>query len=367
MFFTTIGGKGVDYSAFVDKTYSFCKTDSQLRTLGTSFVDSTNPIQSQVNLLSEIAEAISSGALLPEMIGKQIIGSVINPKKRSALIRSIGGEYLNFIFGFKPLADDIAKVGVLIDTVNGIVNQWIKDNATIVRRRRRVVSLPKNILDAEFDIPYGSLSGTQYGFLPAKNGQVDPTVVGFNWDSPTNRLLLAAKGFMVARVSSEITFSAGFEYDLTKLALPTGGSSAAEILHSSVLRKELEAIAFGLDPASIPRALYDATPFSWLLDWFVNIGEFFDNFRGLQSRGVQLKWGYITETVKRDCFFEYAVRWQPTGAICLTSNGFSAQKAIRRIRATPFGFGTTFGALTSSQVDILAALAAAKSPKIAKK
>jgi len=166
---------------------------------------------------------------------------------------------------------------------------------------------------------------------------------------------------MVSRVSSEITFSAGYEYDLTRLLLPVaGGTSAADLLHNAALRRELELVAFGLDPASISRALYDATPFSWLLDWFVNVGDIINNFRNLQSRGVQMLWGYITETSIRDCYFEHSLSWDPTNVTFFRTYGISAQKAIRRVRATPFGFGTSFGSLTSGQGAILGSLAASK-------
>jgi hypothetical protein len=346
-----------------DLNWGFVKSDSDLVTLGTSFVKSTNPIQSQVNLLSDIAEALVDGALIPELLGKTIVSSVIDPRKRRELIKAVGGEYLNFIFGYKPLADDAAKVGVLVDTVNGLIDQWIKDSGTIVRRRRRVPGVFK--ADSSRELSFSFPTCTNFAFWPSVPGRVYnlPYVQYPGWqDSSTAGSKMSLQGLMASRVSSEITFSAGYEFDVTKMFLDVpSGESAADLMHNAALRDDLKEIAFGLDPASILTALYDATPFSWLLDWFANIGDILDNFRGLNLRGVQLLWGYITETVIRESYFEYALTWNPTGNIFFRTNGFFDQKSIRRIRATPFGFGTSFGSLSASQSATLAALAAAKS------
>jgi len=362
----------VNPNYFLDKDNSYpmntlytglAKTDSELITLGTSFIKSTNPIQSQVNLLSSIAEVIVDGALLPGLLGKSIVSSIIDPRKRRDIIRATGGEYLNYIFGYKPLADDIAKVGVLIDTVNSIVDQWIKDSGTHVRRRRKVpgVWTPDTVKVGK-DFNYTSCSSMAHWFpIPGRiYGQDNVATPGFN-DSSTARAQMSCKGLMASRRNSEITFGAGYEYDFASMYLPVTGGSAADLMHNSALREDLVEIAYGLDPGSIVGALYDATPFSWLLDWFVNIGDVIDNFRGLQSRGVQLLWGYITETVVRESYFEYTLTWNPTGEVFFRTNGFYDQKSIRRIRATPFGFGTSFGSLSASQSATLAALAAAKS------
>jgi hypothetical protein len=342
--------------------YGFVKSDSDLITLGTSFIKSTNPIQSQVNLLSDIAEALVDGALLPAIIGKQIVSSIIDPRKRGGLIRAIGGEYLNFIFGYKPLADDIAKTGVLIDTVNKLVDQWIKDNGTIVRRRRRVPSDTVVSEDRSLYNPFGSLGSSFSLWFPvpgSMSNQLDPAVRGITETNSVSKNFIT-NGFMVRTVDSEITFSAGYEYDFSSLYLPVAGGSAADLMHDAALRADLTAIAFGLDPASIATATYDATPFSWLLDWFVNLGDVIDNFRGLQARGVQMLWGYITETATRNTYFEYDIAWGLTGDHFFQSTGRYVQKSIRRVRATPFGFGTSFGSLSASQSATLAALAATR-------
>jgi len=332
-------------------------------TLGTSFIKSTNPIQSQVNLLSDIAEAFASKELLPALLGKQIVGSAVDPRKRRDLIRSTGGEYLNYIFGYKPLADDIAKVGVLIDTVNSMIDQWIKDSGTIVRRRRKVPGDWSVVEDRV--IPSGTtLSSTSINFPTPGAFQNVPNVA--DWSAIGNSSggvsNVDVRGFGTRRVISELTFSAGYMYDVSRMFLPVEGGSAAELMSNATVRDGLWDIAFGLDSASIATALYDATPFSWLLDWFVNVGDVIDNFRGLQARGVQMLWGYMCETAFMESYYEYVLTWKPTDTVFFRTNGFCAQKAVTRIRATPFGFGTTFGSLTSSQSATLAALAAAKSP-----
>lgn len=358
-------GGGVSYQDFIDKSYGFVKSDSALVTLGTSFIKDTNPIQSQVNLLSDIAEAFTSGFYLPDLLGKQIISAAIKSSKRRDLIRSTGGEYLNYLFGYKPLANDIAKVGFLIDHVNKIVNQWIKDNGTIVRRRRKVPGSFKVGRSASYtqtDDIFGNSTTVNMFAPPPTGGWTEPTVAGVSFSTPQSSWgQVEQTGLWVERLSSEITFSAGYEYDFSRMGLPVeAGQSAQEIMHNSAVRDDLESIVFGLDPSSLGRAAFDATPFSWLLDWFVNVGDVLDNFRGLNSRGVQMLWGYVTEKAEREFYFQHRMTYKPTNDVYFQSSGFSAQKAIRRIRATPFGFGTSFGSLTSDQSAILAALGASR-------
>jgi len=296
---TTPGGAGLD---LYDASYGFTQTDSQLSTLGTSFIRATNPIKSQVELLSDVAEALTSGLFLPQIVGKQIVSALINPKSRRDLVKAAGGEYLNYVFGIKPLIDDITKTGKLIDTVNTLVDQWIKDSGTIVRRRRKNPGTFKDAGSKSFSYLSSQVGGQSFYVRSPTTDPTsrDPYIAALALQPPAPLLSQVEHvGLTSLRVSSEITFSAGYQYDVSTMALPVAGGSAEDLMHNAAVRNQLEEIAFGLDPQSAGVAAYNALPFSWLLDWFMNIGDIIDNFRGLQARGVQLLWGYVTETAVR--------------------------------------------------------------------
>jgi hypothetical protein len=108
----------------------------------------------------------------------------------------------------------------------------------------------------------------------------------------------------------------------------------------------------GADTSNVSASmLWELTPFSWLVDWFVNVGVVIDNHRVFDELGQVMNFGYVMCREER-----------LTTSVIRTTDGrtFSSQfRGIRqrRERASPFGFGIDEGALSAFQLSILGALA----------
>jgi hypothetical protein len=109
-----------------------------------------------------------------------------------------------------------------------------------------------------------------------------------------------------------------------------------------------------------PSTLWNLAPWTWAVDWFSNAGDVISNMSDWQDDGLVLRYGYMMEHSRAT----YAYTFEgPTGL-----NGSLRPQPVvyvseskRRVKATPFGFGLTWGGLTPIQLAIAAALGISKS------
>jgi hypothetical protein len=114
---------------------------------------------------------------------------------------------------------------------------------------------------------------------------------------------------------------------------------------------------YGLRPS--PAVVYNAIPWTWLIDWFSNLGDIIDNLDAGVADRLAADYLYVMrETTYRR---ERNVR----GALYssfdlkqyqynLTSTAIMSVKT--RIKGSPFGFGVNPNSLTDHQIAILGAL-----------
>lgn len=101
-----------------------------------------------------------------------------------------------------------------------------------------------------------------------------------------------------------------------------------------------------------PSLLYNLTPWTWLLDWFTNVGDVIDNASTIDQ--VVAKYAYImghTQWVRSIT----ATRPYGAGKSLVCSWDFPMERK-QRIKANPFGFGLNFDQLSNIQLSILGAL-----------
>jgi hypothetical protein len=322
-------------------------SDAELNSIGTSFLDITNPLKPVGDLLTDIAELLREG--LPSALGSTILKQGV--VGRSSKIRALGGEYLNYVFGITPLVSSFSKFFNTIFVVDQTIDQWLRDNRLLVRRRRRVLRDPVKLSNQRAGIS----QSTAWRSYKDNGNVVSLASVG---DNPGSGIL----GFHESYTSTttEIFFSAGFRYDLSLLSLGVfsdfksgemGGLSDAQ------MRAYLGAHAFGVSPSDPSLStVWNLIPFSWLLDWFVNIGDALDVLRGQQTAGLRSVWAYVSAYETRKVSILSGRKQANNGASFVATASFT-QKSVNRRRATPFGFYSNFGTLSASQLAILGALA----------
>lgn len=330
--------------SFVTDTSTYIP-DATLVSEGTRLINLTNPIKAPVNLATSLSELLFDG--LPKSLGKALLGSA--PNKRD-LIRALGSDYLSYMFGFSPVVRDIAALVTTLRKSAEIIEQWKRNDGRQVRRRRAWehpdVTTPYNkTLSGGLGVSY---------FIPTSAN--DRTAKGTNYSTTK-----AHTGWIESntKTTTKYSFSSSFEYQLENLipdypeplrSLIFGNASNEAIVDALLLQR-----LTGLDPTSIQSAstYWNVLPYSWLVDWFVNVGDLMSSVTAFQQQGLKLLYGYMS--VHQTSRFSADYRFTYDNSIyagVVTLEG----RRDRRIRATPYGFGTSFSGLNPIQLSLLAAL-----------
>jgi hypothetical protein len=113
---------------------------------------------------------------------------------------------------------------------------------------------------------------------------------------------------------------------------------------------------YGLRPT--PSVIYNAIPWSWLIDWFSNAGDIIENLEvGVADRlaadymyMMRENWGHVER-------FSTARIYRENGIIAdITSTSQRLLSVKTRVLGDPFGFNTSANNLTGMQLSILGAL-----------
>lgn len=255
--------------------------------------------------------------------------------------RDIGGEYLNYQFGWKPFVNDLRAISEAIATSEKRLAQLKRDSGRLVRRR--------------FEFPT-VVSSTETHSYTGRRGYPS-CCTHYYRDSPD--LMITTHNYQRTWFSGAFTFH--FELpDRQKERLAYQAQKARVLL--------------GLDLT--PSVVWNLSPWSWLADWVSNTGDILHNASAFGRDGLVLHHGYVMQhsaavrahTLKGVTARQtgpYAIRegynatYHPQGDFTDT---FTREVKLRR-KATPFGFGLDTGAFTDRQWLILGALGLSKGPR----
>jgi len=152
--------------------------------------------------------------------------------------------------------------------------------------------------------------------------------------------------------SERYYFTGAFTYYLEGVSSPDGVISRG----AQIARKLL-----GIDGLTIDLA-YQLTSFTWLLDWFANVGDIISNAEAFTRDNLVMRWGYLMrETHVTRTYTHSGARFKTgtTGPVRMVES--FTQKL--RVKATPFGFGLNPNSFTEQQWAILIALGLTRSDR----
>lgn len=282
----------------------------------------TNPHASLANMLGELRR---DG--LPAITGVEAFRKRGRPK---AYPSTAGGEYLNVEFGIKPLLSDLRKLREAMLKSQQLIRQYQRDSGKVVRRRYAFPSDSSSTM-TDMGMPYPSPGLDLYYWESSGQTQKIKTVTVDRWYSGA---------FTYADMMPKDTFS-----ELT-----------------SYLRQANHLL--GVLPT--PTALWNLTPWTWAVDWFVNAGDVVNNASMMATDGLVQVYGYMMETTIVETVYSC---W---GATLYKGPGIATHQTLkatrkRRLHASPFGFGLTAGDFTPKQWAILAAVGLSQSGRYAAK
>jgi hypothetical protein len=294
--------------------------DNDLMVMGTSAIKKTVPTQPVASASQFLGELYRDG--IPAMVGASAL------EDRIKWYQSLGSEYLNVEFGWKPFVSDLRKLWTAARDHEKILAQYRRDSGRTVRRR--------------------------YSFPPLDDvgPYTDQVTVSATPALPT-QCYIKSSGVRARRtiVSREFWFSGAYKYYYEE------GSTRLAKVHKYA--QEADKL---LGLRLTPDVLYELAPWSWLVDWFANFGDILSNFTAFGKDGLVMQYGYIMGK------YTQALEVSLTGMILGNGYGPELRQVFRtttktRRKATPFGFGLDPSVdFTARQWAILGALGLTRAP-----
>jgi hypothetical protein len=287
-----------------------------------------------VNRALPTIPASNVGQALTELYRDGIPRASLNAlKSLRGLPRGAADDFLNYQFGWLPLASDVKRLVRVLREKNRIIEQLYRDSGRPVRRHR---SLPP-VVTTEVFPARGTAMQRPVG-APAASANTLQLMTTSPWTTCTKT------------TTTEFWFDGTFQY-----LLPLGDDTLSRWERYSLEADKL----FGA--ALTPELLWEVAPWSWLVDWFTNTGDVISNATQMGQYGMVMRYGYVCAKVSTKYTFTGAV--VPTGSLKFwggfNDSAFTVEYMNHRFyrrRANPYGFGVTWESLSKTQLAILAAL-----------
>ena len=302
------------------------KDKKPIESLGATAISLCGPTNPASDLGTSLAEGVREG--IPSLPGIQ------SWKRRTEGLKALGSEYLNYQFGWAPLAKE----------VNDVVDAT-RNHANIMKQYQRGEGRNTH---REFSFPLSKSVKTFNG------GGEWPLSTGLSPDMVNGKLTPQR---VISRVSEVRTWFVGcFTY-----GLPSSADSWRKHLGFGSQAEQL----YGL--ALTPDVLWELTPWSWAVDWFTNAGDVINNVTQFGLAGQVMRYGYMMRESREKvdvslgpCEFYSGTKQNVSSTrSSTTSCGYEVVTKLRA-PASPFGFSVGWEGLSPTQLAITAALGITK-------
>lgn len=250
------------------------------------------------------------------------------------------GQYLNVEFGWKPFLSDLTSLLGLREKIDDRIKRIINENNRGIDRRSVVLDEDDTVVD----------SVTTYGYAFAGLTGPPPTWV------PGTTVVTVTR-----RTITKVWFTGRFRYFIPN-------TSSTDWLD----RERLKLVGLDLLTQS-PELIWNLLPFSWLIDYFTNVGDIISNASDTAVDNLICDYSYIMCTKRVEIRRTVQTTWQglyhegaglktriDAGQATFETVEYTEEKT-RRGGGNPFGLGTRFDELSSYQTGILAALGLSRS------
>lgn len=250
--------------------------------------------------------------------------------------KSLGSEYLNHVFGWVPFVKDLEKLYIVSQTIDNRLRQIRNQNGKGIRRKTTLEN------DTTSDSQTKSLPTSPfYGALAAPPNWAPSG--GSTWSTTS-----------ITQV--HIWYSARYRYWIPDVNAGTWIPKARAALYGAI-------------PS--PSVLWELTPWSWLVDWFGNVGTVLSNLSPTAVENLTADYAFCmihtTQAVDATSQGSWTPRFTtsgfinsiPGGSHSLHSRYITETKV--RVKGSPYGLGIKFSDLSNRQLGILAALGVTQS------
>lgn len=279
--------------------------DSVLRN-GTTAIARVRPNKSEASVAQFIGELREELPSVPLLALRESTG----------FFRGLGSEYLNVEFGWLPFVADIRKMVKAAQNHNKILGQFVRDSGKIVRRSYTFPSVRDSV----------------------------KTDLGTSLPAPASPFPSVFSNTPYAKTKTEVTGRDDWFVGCFVYHIPGTDSLLSDIQRFDSLANKL------LGTRLTPDVLWELTPWSWMVDWFGNVGDVVSNFVNLHQDNQVMPYAYSMSTMYKETTYNLAS--SPVGPLAQT---FGTKYQLR-LRASPYGFGIDWPDFSAYQLSILAAL-----------
>jgi hypothetical protein len=326
--------------------YAFSDSVLQLNADGTEFIRRNRP-GNPVSSLGQFVIELRQIPTLPLFL-----------KSQTKRFSDLGSEYLNVEFGWKPFLKDLKDFFYFQQKLASRLKLLKARNGLQTRRRSKkvVTGDPVVICEGSLSRPFGDLSDPLIGGNELMSGF---HLLGPFGGSVTYPGQVGQADYSYAKLETTTVWQCGtFYYYVPDIGSDRWTESAKKVL-------------LGIEPT--PSLLYQVIPWSWLLDWFSNVGDVVSNLSNNAVENELLTNCFAMELREEEHYVEVSCHWDesnqseglnsdfylPPGDASLSYKRSLVNKM--RQQATPFGFGLKREEFTPRQLAILAALLVSKS------
>jgi hypothetical protein len=309
-----------------------------LNSQGTDFIKRARPGNPTANLFQFVGELHE----IPRIPRLRYLGL--------STFRDLGEQYLNYEFGWKPFVKDLLDMYRTQKKLEKTLQSLRDNNGLVIRRRdkKRTSTTSSVLCEGSLSVPFGHLGATLIG----GNVALDGYYVG----GPTGCADLDLYSF-----TGQCDYNYTVYDALTTWNCGNFGYYVPDIGSSQWTERAKRAL-FGQNPT--PNQLWELIPWSWLIDWFSNVGDILSN---LSTNAVDNEtWTncFSMREISRTHEITISTHWDhltgsygfdvPAGQSSLTYSRVETNKLRRQ--ASPYGFGLDWPDFDARKILILAAL-----------
>jgi hypothetical protein len=275
---------------------------------------------------------------------------------RAKNFRDLGKEYLNVEFGWLPFVKDLRKIAELQTTLRDRLNRLIANNGIRIKRRSKheFRSVGREILaQGQLSRPFGDLSDEDLGG--------DHQLEGFQSMGPV------PFGYFDEFMQGDCNYTLSSEHVTESWFVGSYYYYVPDIGSDEWTAKAIAEL-YGVAPH--PAVIYRTYPWTWLADWFLNVGDIVSNLSSNAVDSEAMGDGYVMHKDSSFLRVKTTPRWDPfsynhigfpSGYIIVPGGvsdcSYSNIRVSRmRSQASPFGMGLRPGEFTTRQGAILLAL-----------
>lgn len=254
--------------------------------------------------------------------------------------RNLGSEYLNVVFGWKPFVKDLQEMYYLWHDIDRRMAQLVRENGKYIRRRSTVLDETSSTFPQE-------RQNYNYAYALVKGASANIFGGSSQWTK-------------TGTTKEKVWFSGSFRYYIPDTS-------------SSLWDARARLALFGALPT--PELLWNVLPWSWLVDWFANVGDIVSNASMNAVDNLTTRYSFVMRQISKSTTWQVTTQHpaQNSGngvtsvrrewpAVSHTFNTVYTEVAKQRTGGgNPFGLNVQLSSLTGHQLGILAALGLSRS------